>query len=62
MDLEYTVIECATGLINGPYETCLEARSRAEGFERWEIINRADNLIDWSLTPSTVLNATERAA
>jgi hypothetical protein len=46
MDFEYTLIDCATGLIYGPYETFLQARERAEGFQRWEIINRAGNLID----------------
>ncbi len=29
MDLEYTLIDCATGLIYGPYETFLQARERA---------------------------------
>jgi hypothetical protein len=62
MDLEYTLIDCATGLIYGPYETFVQARECAEGFERWEIINREGNLIDWSPTPSTVLTATEQAA
>jgi hypothetical protein len=45
MDLEFTLIDCATGLIYGPYETFLQARERAEGFERWEINNRVGNLI-----------------
>jgi hypothetical protein len=62
MELEYTLIDCATGLIYGPYKAFLQARERAEGFERWEIINRAGNLIDWSPTPSTVLTATKQAA
>jgi hypothetical protein len=62
MDFEYTLIDCATGLIYGPYETFLQARERAEGFQRWEIINRAGNLIDWSPIPSTVLTVTAQAA
>ena len=62
MDLEYTLIDCATCLIHGPYETFRQARERADGFERWEIINRVGDLIDWSATPSTVLTATELAA
>jgi hypothetical protein len=62
MDLEYTLIDCTTGLIYGPFETFLQARERAEGFERWEIINREGNLVDWSPTSSTVLTATEQAA
>jgi hypothetical protein len=62
MDLEYTLIDCATGLIYGPYETFRQAREHAEGFELWEIINRVGNLVDWSPTPSTVLTATQQAA
>jgi len=62
MDLEYTLIDCATGLIHGPYETFLQARARAEDFEGWEIINHLGNLIDWSPIPSTVLTANQNAA
>jgi len=62
MDLEYALIDCATSLIYGPYETFLQARERAEDFARWEIINRVGNLVDWSPTPSTVLTATQHAA
>jgi hypothetical protein len=62
MDLDYTLIDCSTGLIYGPYETFVQARERGEDFERWEIINRIGNLIDWGPTPSTVLTATEKAA
>ena len=62
MDLEYTLIDCATGLIYGPYETFRQAREPAEDFERWEIIIRVGNLVDWSPTPSTVLTATQHAA
>jgi hypothetical protein len=62
MDLEYTLIDCTTGLTYGPYETFHQARETAEGLERWEIINRLGNLVDWSPIPSTVLTATELAA
>jgi hypothetical protein len=62
MDLEYTLIDGATGLIYGPYETFRQARDRAEDFEQWEIINREGNLVDWSPTSSTVLTTTELAA
>ena len=62
MYLEYTLIDRVTGLTYGPYETLLQARERAEGFERWEIINRDGNLVDWSPTPSAILTATEQAA
>jgi hypothetical protein len=62
MDLEYTLINCATGLVYGPHGTFHQARERAEEFKRWEIINRKGNLVDWSPTPSTVLTATGQAA
>ena len=62
MELEYTLTDCSTGLIYGPYETFVQARERAEDFERWEIINCEGNLVDWSPTPSTVAPATEQAA
>ncbi len=62
MNFEYTLIDCATDLIYGPYETYHQARERAESFERWEVINRAGNLVDWSHTSSTVLIEIEQAA
>jgi hypothetical protein len=62
MYLEYTLIDRVTGLIYGPYETFLQARERAEGFERWEIINREGSLVDWSPTPSAILTAAKQAA
>ena len=62
MDLEYTLIDCATGLVYGPYETFPQAREHTEDFERWETINRVGNLVDWSPTPSTILTGTELAA
>ena len=62
MDLEYTLIDCAASLIYGPYETFRQARERADGFERWEIINRVGNLIDWNPTLPTSLTTTEQAA
>jgi hypothetical protein len=62
MDLGYTLIDGATGLIYGPCETSRQARERAEDLEQWEIINREGNLVDWSCTPSTVRTATQQAA
>jgi hypothetical protein len=62
MDSEYTLIDCATGLIYGPYETSRQARECAEDFVRWEIVNRAGDLIDWSPTPQAVMTADEQAA
>ena len=48
MELEYTLIDCSTSLIYGPYGTFKQTREHAEDFERWEIINAEGNLIDWS--------------
>jgi hypothetical protein len=62
MELGYTLIDCSTGLIYGPYETFNQARQHADDFERWEIINRDGNLVEWSPTPSNVLTTTEQAA
>jgi hypothetical protein len=61
MELEYTLIDCSTGLIYGPYESFREARERAQDFTHWEIMNREGNLIEW-ITPSTIATATEQAA
>jgi hypothetical protein len=62
MELEYTLVDCSTGLIYGPYETFNEARERAEGFEYWEILNRVDHLVDWSPKPKAVAPASAEAA
>lgn len=62
MDSEYTLIDCATGLSYGPYERCRQARERAEGFERWEIVNRAGDLVDWTPALASVMTATKQAA
>ena len=62
MELGYTLIDCSTGLIYGPYETFNQARQHADNFEQWEIINRDGNLVERSPTPSNVLTATEQAA
>jgi hypothetical protein len=51
MELEYTLIDCSTGLIYGPYETFNRAREHAEDFEQWEITNAEEGLVDWSPTP-----------
>jgi hypothetical protein len=46
---EYTLVDCETGLIYGPYETCAMARDHAEakGIATWEIITGDERLIDW---------------
>jgi hypothetical protein len=43
----YTVIDCSTDLIYGPYETLKQAYSHTEEFDTWEIVNDDDNLVDW---------------
>jgi hypothetical protein len=62
MDLEYTLIDCSTGLIYGPYETFAQARDRAERFEFWEILNRVGHLVDWSPKPKAVAPVGAEAA
>jgi hypothetical protein len=46
--MEYCLIDCATTLVNGPYETLNEARAHSDGFSSWEIIDGNGDLIDWS--------------
>jgi hypothetical protein len=45
---EYTLVDCDTGLIYGPYETFAIARTHAEAFKMWEIITDDERLVDWS--------------
>jgi hypothetical protein len=45
----YTLIDCSTNLIYGPYETFNMAHSHAEEFSHWEILNEEGNLVDWSI-------------
>ena len=45
----YSLIDLGTDLVSGPYSSFNEARSRANNYQRWEIIRDADEaLIDWS--------------
>jgi len=53
----YTLIDGATGLIYGPYETFDRARNCAADFPMWEIINRDSDLVDWSRPPAAPANA-----
>jgi hypothetical protein len=57
MELEYTLIDCSTSLIYGPYETFNQARGHAEDFATWEILNGGGNLVDWSLPRETTAKA-----
>jgi hypothetical protein len=62
MELEYTLIDCSTGLIYGPYETFNQAREHAEDFEQWEILNRDGKLVDWSAKPKAAAPTCAEAA
>jgi hypothetical protein len=46
--MEYTLVDCITNLIYGPFETLQEARRQAENLDRWEIVNADERVIDWS--------------
>jgi hypothetical protein len=53
----YTLIDCATDLIYGSYETFDQARSHADDFVTWEILNGGGNLVDWNLPRETTAKA-----
>ena len=44
---EYILVDYSTDLVYGPYETLNQARSHAEEFAHWEIIDGDGNLVDW---------------
>jgi len=46
--MEYTLVDCITNLIYGPFETLQEARHKAEDLTRWEIVNDREQVVDWS--------------
>ena len=46
--MEYSLIDCKTGLVYGPYDTLNEARAYADALPAWEIIDGSGDLIDWS--------------
>jgi hypothetical protein len=52
---EYTLVDCKTMLIYGPYETSAMARAHAEAeaITTWEIITDDDMLVDWC-RPDTI--------
>lgn len=47
---EYTLIDCKTELVYGPYETLARARCCAEEheLEAWEIIDAEGKVIEWT--------------
>jgi hypothetical protein len=53
----YTLIDCATDLVYGPYETFDQARGHADDFATWEILNSGDNLVDWRLPREQTVKA-----
>jgi hypothetical protein len=46
---KYTLVDCKTGLIYGPFKTCAMARARAEheAIATWDIIADDERLVDW---------------
>ena len=46
--MEYTLIDCTTGTVHGPFGTFKQARGRAEDFAQWEILDGNFGLVDWS--------------
>jgi hypothetical protein len=50
-DLDFTLIDGATGLVCGPYDSFDQARERADDFATWEILNADGDLVDWSRPP-----------
>jgi hypothetical protein len=62
MASEYTLIDCWTGLIYGPYDGFNQAREHAEDFASWEILNRDGDLVDWSPKPKVAAPASAEAA
>lgn len=67
---EYTLVDCETGLIYGPYETCAMARAHAKrkAIATWEVIASDEKLVDWRSpqrprnTPAQNLELTEAQA
>jgi hypothetical protein len=59
---QYTLVDCETGLIYGPYETCAMARDHAEleAIATWEIITDDEMLVDWR-APRRPRNASAQA-
>ena len=60
---EFTLVDCETGLIYGPYRTCPMARAHAEAeaIATWEIFTDGDALVDWSC-PDPITLPTTRGA
>jgi hypothetical protein len=50
---EFTLVDCETGLIYGPYQSCAMARADAEAkaIAAWEIFTDDDKLLDWEGAP-----------
>jgi hypothetical protein len=46
---EYTLVDCMTDLVYGPYESCGIARMHAYDLDlkRWEILNQDGDVVDW---------------
>jgi hypothetical protein len=56
-ELGYTLVNCVTDLIYGPYETFDQARGRADDFAVWEILTSDWSLVDWRQPRETRVEA-----
>jgi hypothetical protein len=61
---EYTLVDCDTGLIYGPYESCeiAQAHAEAEALTTWEIVRDDVMLIHWSYPTQDVGELPKREA
>lgn len=48
MEVEYFVVDTTTDLIHGPYANFNHARTRADDFPAWEIVDADGGIFDWS--------------
>jgi hypothetical protein len=53
---EYTLVDCDTGLIYGPYECCAEAEAYAEnyGLAAWEVLDGENKIVAWGRKPNVL--------
>jgi hypothetical protein len=58
----YTLVDCDTGLIYGPYESYKIARAcaAAEALTTWEIVNDDEKLVDWNHPTEDVSKPSKR--
>ena len=63
---KHILVDCDTGLIYGPYESCAKAEAYAETYAlaAWEVVGSDNKLIAWSRKPDVQaeLNKCQSAA